>query len=405
MAAGLKALIHAVVYPDPRSEPLRDGVVVIGDGIILDVGPYAAIDIPRDAQAIDCRGGFITAGFRNSHVHFFERKWANAATIPAAELQRQLDEFVTRYGFTSVYDLSSDGENTRRIRARIESGEVHGPRIRTTAEGLLPPGGAAPDLAYHMMGLTKTVLPEVADARSASAVVKRLIDDGADGIKLFVSGPNGAAMSPDAIEGAVNEAHRYGKPVFAHPNTAADVVAALRAGVDVIAHTTPRSPWNDSVVDALAGSSAAITPTLAIWKFFMRHDRASVQDQTRATAADQLRAWRSTGRHVLFGTDLGAVDPDPTDEYVLMHEAGMSFRDILESLTTSPAARFDESERAGRIAKGMRADVIVMPHDPAVDVRALADVQSVYRNGALVTSAASSPASPHHARDTFGGDR
>jgi hypothetical protein len=56
---------------------------------------------------LDCSGLTITAGFWNSHVHFFERKWANAATIPAPELTRQLQEMLTRYGFTSVFDLGS----------------------------------------------------------------------------------------------------------------------------------------------------------------------------------------------------------------------------------------------------------------------------------------------------------
>ncbi|TMA19766.1 MAG: 4-alpha-glucanotransferase, partial [Deltaproteobacteria bacterium] len=86
---------------------------------------------------VNCAGLTITAGFCNSHVHFFERKWANAAAIPAAELMRQLQDFLTRYGFTTVFDLSSPWQNTRVLRDRIESGEVPGPRIRSTGQGLL----------------------------------------------------------------------------------------------------------------------------------------------------------------------------------------------------------------------------------------------------------------------------
>jgi hypothetical protein len=40
-------------------------------------------------------------------VHFFERKWANAATIPAPQLELQLCDTFMRYGFTSAFDLSS----------------------------------------------------------------------------------------------------------------------------------------------------------------------------------------------------------------------------------------------------------------------------------------------------------
>ena len=104
------------------------------------VGTRASVLILQSARLLDCSDLTITAGFWNSHVHFLERKWADAANIPAPELTRQLQGMLTRYGFTSVFDLSSEWENTRRLRDRIESGEVPGPRIRTTGEGLRPPG-------------------------------------------------------------------------------------------------------------------------------------------------------------------------------------------------------------------------------------------------------------------------
>ncbi|MGZ5042872.1 MAG: hypothetical protein ACXWBQ_19185 [Usitatibacter sp.] len=33
--------------------------------------------------------------------------------------------------------------------------------------------------------------------------------------------------------------------------------------------------------------------------------------------------WIAAGGTVLFGTDLGAVDPDPSEEYALMARLGM----------------------------------------------------------------------------------
>ena len=74
------------------------------------------------------------------------------AAIPAAELGRQLQDMLTRYGFTSVVDLASPWENTQQLRQRIESGEVAGPRIRTTALGLIPAGGLPSDDVVNMMG-------------------------------------------------------------------------------------------------------------------------------------------------------------------------------------------------------------------------------------------------------------
>src|SRR5512146_336136 len=97
------ALLGATIYARPADDTIRDGLVLIRDGNIAAVGSRGSIQIPPDAQVLDCSGLTITAGFWNSHVHFFERKWANAGAIPAPELSRQLQEMLTRYGFTSVF--------------------------------------------------------------------------------------------------------------------------------------------------------------------------------------------------------------------------------------------------------------------------------------------------------------
>ena len=151
---------------------------------------------------------------------------------------------------------------------------------------------------------------------------------------------------------------------------------AVRNGVDVIAHTTPRSGgWDESILMAMKGRRVAVTPTLTLWKYYTRHDRISIQEQTTNTAVAQLRAWIAAGGEVLFGTDLGAVDYDPGEEYALMRAAGMTFRQILASLTTAPAGRFGESKRLGRIAAGFDADLVVLRGDPAKNIAALTAVE------------------------------
>src|SRR5690349_18040487 len=109
------ALIGGTIRPSPTEEPLRDGVVLVAGKTIAAVGTRPSVPVPDGTEVLDCSGATVTAGFWNSHVHFFERKWANVAAIPAAELARQLRDFLTRYGFTSVFDLSSSWENTRRL--------------------------------------------------------------------------------------------------------------------------------------------------------------------------------------------------------------------------------------------------------------------------------------------------
>jgi imidazolonepropionase-like amidohydrolase len=379
------ALLGGSIYVIPSEEPIRDGVVLIQNGKIAAVGGRASVKIPANFQNVDCTGHTITAGFWNSHVHFFERKWANAASILASDLGRQLQEMLTRYGFTSVFDLGSMWTNTRTIRHRIESGEVAGPMIRSTGEAMVPPGALPADIVLSMMGAMKFPAPEVADAAQASAEARKLLDEGVDGIKLFASSPRSAPLPQSAIEAAVNEAHRAGKPVFVHTNNGTDVLTAVRGGVDVVAHTTPGSgPWDEAILAAVKQRRVALTPTLTIWKYFARHDRISAQEQIVKTETGQLRAWIASGGSVLFGTDLGAVDPDPSEEYSLMMESGMSFRQILASLTTAPAERFGEAQHSGRVAAGLRADLTILKGDPSKDIRALTAVEYTMRAGKFI---------------------
>ena len=64
-----------------------------------------------------------------------------------------------------------------------------------------------------------------------------------------------------------------------------------------------------------------------------------------------------------------------------MARAGLTWREILASLTTSPAAEFGESSRRGRVAAGMDADLVVLARDPADDVRQFAAVRHTLRAG------------------------
>jgi imidazolonepropionase-like amidohydrolase len=163
-------------------------------------------------------------------------------------------------------------------------------------------------------------------------------------------------------------------------------MASVRAGVDVLAHTTPQSgPWDKSVLAAMTNARVALIPTLSFWRYQLRHERISAADAVEDSAVEQLRSWVGVGGEVLYGTDLGWVTIyDPTSEYLLMAKAGMTFPQILASLTTAPAARFGSSSQLGRIAVGLTADLTVLRSDPAKDIRALAGVDYTFRDGKVI---------------------
>jgi imidazolonepropionase-like amidohydrolase len=378
------ALTGATVYAAPGEKPLRDVAVLVRDGRIADMRAGVSAEAFTDVRVLDCRGCSVTAGFWNAHVHFHERKWADAAAIPAPELQRQLEE-LTRFGFTSVFDLSSKLSNTQALRDRIESGEVRGPRILTTGEGLIPSGGTPSPEVFRALGLMDTALCEISSVDAARERTRKLLDGGVDAVKLFASSPSGGRLEPDVVRTAVEAAHAAGKPVFAHPNDAADVRTALDAGVDVIAHTTPRSgAWDEALLSQMETRGVALIPTLMVWKSLLRHDRISVRERLVATAVAQLEAWLARSGCVIFGTDLGAVEYDPGEEYELLAAAGATFSAILASLTTAPAQRIDGDARRGEVRAGNPADLTVLASDPAANLAALSSVRYSIRAGEII---------------------
>ena len=112
------------VYASPEAAPLSDAVVVISGGVISAVGPSREVRIPQDARVVDCAGKTIVAGFWNSHVHFTQAVWKNAASAPAAPLEDHMQEMLTRWGFTTVWDLGSRPINSLALRHRVDSGVV-----------------------------------------------------------------------------------------------------------------------------------------------------------------------------------------------------------------------------------------------------------------------------------------
>ncbi len=386
------ALVGAKIYPSPTEPPIENGSILIHDGRIVSVGPAAAIKIPPNARVIDCKGLVVTAGFWNSHVHILTPGLLHAEKLSSQQITSQLEEMLTRWGFTTVFDIASVLENTNLIRHRIEAGEVKGPRILTVGEPFWEKGGT-PIYVKGFLEANHITIPDVESSGQGAKRVRQQIRGGADGIKIFAGSveQNSILIMPlDLAKTIVAEAHRAGKPVFAHPSNEQGIEVALQSGVDVLAHTTPSDgPWSPSLVERLKAAHVALIPTLTLWHVESRGiPSADFEKGMNETALPQLRAYSEAGGQILFGTDVGYIEQfDTTEEFTWMSRAGMSFQQILASLATNPAQRFGDSAHRGRIAKGMDADLVVLSADPARDATAFSKVRCTIRAGKIIYQA------------------
>jgi imidazolonepropionase-like amidohydrolase len=367
------------VYASPEATPISDSVIVTSAGVITAVGRAGEVQIPPDARAIDCTGKTIVAGFWNSHVHFSEAVWRNAASAPAAPLTQHMQDMLTRWGFTTVWDLGSDPDDTLPLRRRVNSGEVPGPSIHV-AGNMFPKGG-------HPVYVPREVpLPEVATPDEAARLARYFLEIGDDGIKLFTGAFMGGQpvvnMDPAIAKAAVEVAHAQGRPVFAHPQNKTGVETVIAAGVDVLAHPVPaEGGYTPEQLERFKSQGIALIPTLSLFTTVVLDP--GVTSRLVDTTVNQLKQFSENGGPVLFGTDVGFIKLyDTTREYELMHRV-LTERQVLASLTTNPAQYFKVAKK-GRVEKGFDADVVVLDGDPTADVRNLAKVAYTIRAGTVI---------------------
>jgi len=188
----------------------------------------------------------------------------------------------------------------------------------------------------------------------------------------------------------VDTAKDYGYRVAAHAHGTEGIKRAVRGGVTSIEHGTQ---LDDEAMALMKQRGTFHVPTISAGRFVadkaklpgyfpevVRVKAARIGAQIQATAARSYKA----GVPIGFGTDAGvSAHGDNAREFIFMVEAGMPPAAALQTATTS-AARVLGVEDQGRIAPGMRADIVAMPGDPLADINVVMNVDFVMKDGAVV---------------------
>jgi imidazolonepropionase-like amidohydrolase len=375
----------AKVYPSPTAQSIDNAMVLVHNGRIASVGIRNQLKVSKSARVIDCTGKVIVAGFWNSHIHF-EDGWQDVPHQAAEKIEQHMQEMVTRWGFTTVWDLGSVPENTLALRRRIEAGEIPGPQI-------LMAGDIFPEHGHPVYLPAEMKLPEAASPLEAQTMAQQYLKLGLDGIKLFTGAFMGdkpvVNMDTTIVRTAVDVAHAQGKPVFAHPQNRVGVDNALAGGVDVLAHTIPNEAgFTADELARMKQQHTALIPTLTLWTTVVSDP--VVTGRLVHSGVEELRQYFSEGGTILFGTDVGFQSKYNTAEELGFMGQALTWRDVLASLTTNPSNFFKEQEK-GRVAVGMKADLVVLDADPSSDVQNLAKVAYTIREGTIIYSASGKP--------------
>jgi len=356
--------LRAAHWLDPVSGQLGGPVIVqVSDRKIARVGAPGEFDKLPGTAVTNLGAATLLPGLTDAHVHL-----QLGGALPQANAGA-----ILRAGFTTVVDLGATTDIVLRLRQRISSGAIAGPRILAAGRWVGKQGGIC-----EFGGIGIPGGPEAYRAR-----VREDVATGADLTKVCVStwladafaSPESYEMADEALAAAVDEAHRAGRLVVAHAISLGSVKAALRAGVDGLAHAayvdvpTARELRNRGV--------------------FMLATLASLTGVSAEPPAQALRRSVGTayaeGVPIVFGTDGGVLPHgENAKEFAALVQAGLPALEAIRAATVNAARAFRLDREVGQIKAGYRADIIAVNGDPLHDIQSLSNPIFVMHDGTVV---------------------
>ncbi len=386
---------HVRVFDGQKIQ--ADKNVLIVDGKIQDsnfTGKPAA-----DTTIVNGKGRTLLPGLIDAHVHAFQDQ-----------------ELPLLYGVTTQIDMFSNVDMLKAINEKMRKGENRD-RADIISAGILAtaPGGHGTEYGMPIPTLTK---PE-----EAQAWVDARIAEGSHFIKIVIEHGSEKhsfnSLDNATVKALVKAAHLRNKLAVVHIGTLKEAQDALDAGADGLIHLFTDRQISEQHLRALVTSAkskhAFVIPTFAVLESIAGLKEQDVLSDQRMTGllsksqlqplstpygykpdADLLKAPRkvtaamhAAGIPVLAGTDAGNSGTQYGislhHELAALVEAGLSPTAALESATSVAATAFRLKDR-GRIAKGYKADLLLVEGEPDKDILNTRNIVDVWKDGERVTA-------------------
>jgi imidazolonepropionase-like amidohydrolase len=372
--------------------------VLICDGTIAAVGKEAGL--PTVPQSLDANGGTLLPGLIDAHVH---------AGIPNDALARAL-----LFGVTTVLDMFMPVASLLAAKARQDGpGGSRIADLRSAGYCATAPGGHGTQYGFP--------IPTLNAAKEAHSFVAARIEEGSDYIKIMLEdreifGDSIPTLGRDTLQALVASAHGFGKLAVAHVHTVDFASEALEARADGLAHVYQDRLPEPGLVETMAKRGVFVVPTLSVLESACGlagggtvaddlHLSPYLSPEEIAWLRRPIAAPNATPRHyfgvvqpavrqlvgsgisVLAGTD--APNPGVVHgvsihrELELLVDSGLTAVQALAAATAVPAAVFGLADR-GRIAAGLRADLLLVEGDPTRDIRLTRDIKGVWKRGVFL---------------------
>ena len=430
-SSACSAQSNDVIYEGARliigdaSAPIESGAFVVRNGHITAIGPMGSIKAPSGAALVHLTGKTVMPTMNNIHVHIgYEGyvSWSVENHTPENVL-----DHLEREAFYGVGTALSMGEQPTDFAIQFQQNQLAGkfpPSARFFfAAGLAPPGGGPDALLIQGTGPLHAVY-EVSTPEEAVAAVRKIAAKKIKEVKFWVDNRDNnrgsmKKMPPEVYTALIQEAHRHGMMVHAHATNLGDQKGVVKAGVDVLVHTLMAEKVDDELLALLKEKHPYWAPVMGLGdrSELCDGDNPFIQQVLPDSVAADIRAGKAwlpsspcsapataqfaqreenlkynfpkyiaAGARIVLGTDAG-VSAKYSYGFAEHHEMGMYVRlgmtpaDAI-MISTSRPTEVLRIKDTGTLAKGKRADFIVLNANPLENIRNTRAIESVYLYGA-----------------------
>ena len=402
--------IYTSSYIDVLNLKIINNSTIVIDGSAISAINKGFTKVPDDSALIDLRGYTLMPGLMDMHVHFGQEylskseRPAKVERETAAIMATQHAYKTLKAGFTTVRQVGDSGMVAISLRDAINAGHILGPRIFTSGKSIATTGGHADPTNGMASGAYTYPMAEdgvINGPYDAYAAVRQRYKDGADGIKLTVTGGvlsvaksgDNPQFTEEEVNSVVKAAKDYGMWVAVHAHGAEGMKRAVIAGVDSVEHGTLMT---EEVMDLMIKNGTYYVPTISAGEFvaekakidnyfpdIVRPKAASVGPQIAATFAKAYKR----GVKIAFGTDAG-VQAHGTNwrEFVYMSENGMPPIETIKAASIETAKLLSIETTHGSITVGKVADLVAVKGNPLTDMSLMEDISFVMKGGESVFS-------------------
>jgi imidazolonepropionase-like amidohydrolase len=383
------------------AKPISPGLVAIAGKRIIYAGAVdEAPEFPK-ASAIDLPGATLLPGLIDMHVHpsyYWEESDSWTYTDPPDNLKAynpitvalKASSYLNKAlmsGVTTARDTGGLLDVMPEARWAIQNGWIPGPKIYIACRLITPTGGHChflPDFSNQADG-----------EDSFRRAVREEMRAGADFIKLA---NNGADLTQDELDAAVDEAHRLGLQVVCHTNKPPSQSMAIKAGVDTFEHGAPTRDEIDLAVE----KGITWTPTVTVGTYYDKIYKKNLEsdDPKVVLAAEKALAESrelvarkkksisyalEAGLKLAAGTDCWASiwrEQAMAVELKNLVEYGCSPMQAIQS-ATGWASEAMGWEDIGTLVPDKLADLVAVHGDPLANIEVMRKVSLVVQEGVI----------------------